>query len=110
MAVERHIQMNSGRLDNQESMKDLLKQLAEDGEELLRQELDLAKIEMRESLSAYAADTARIGIAVVVAGLAGLSLTAFLIIALGRLVFSNNYWLSALIVGVVLLAIGAVML
>src|SRR5438477_9152972 len=76
-----------------ESFKELLKQLADDASQLIRQEIDLAKIELKESLSGYAADVARIGVAAVISGLGALTFTAFLVIALGQLLFGNNYWL-----------------
>jgi uncharacterized membrane protein YqjE len=110
MAVESRIPMGADKLpthaDQNEPLKDLLKQLAEDGSQLLRQEVDLAKMEMKETMSGYAQDGARIGTALMLALLGGLSLTAFLIIALGHLVLSDNYWLSSLIVAVLFLAIG----
>src|SRR5438874_5472623 len=61
-----------------ESFKELLKQLADDASQLIRQEIDLAKIELKESLSGYAADVARIGVAAVISGLGALTFTAFL--------------------------------
>jgi uncharacterized membrane protein YqjE len=111
MAVESRIGPDkvSGHAEQNESLKELLKQLAEDGSSLLRQEVALAKIELTDTVSGYAHDGARIGIALVFALLGGLALTAFLIIALGDLVLGDNYWLSALIVAVLFLAVGGMM-
>jgi uncharacterized membrane protein YqjE len=114
MAVESRILLGADKLpthaDQNESLKELVKQLAEDGSQLLRQEVDLAKMEMKETVSSYAQDGARIGTALMLALLGGFSLTAFLIIALGHLVLSDNYWLSSLIVAVLFLAIGGGMI
>ena len=86
---------------------DLLRRFGEDAGVLVRDEIALAKLELRESLSVYAKGAAKLAIAAG-AGLVGaLSLTAFLIIALGDLM--NNYWLSALIVTVALLTTAAVL-
>ena len=111
MAVERQLYSGSTPLSSTtsdtESFKELLKQLAGDASQLIRQEIELAKIEMKESVSGYAADAARIGIAAVIGGLGAGAFTAFLIIALAQLVFGNNYWLSALVVAVLLLGTAA---
>jgi uncharacterized membrane protein YqjE len=86
---------------------DLLRRLGEDAGVLVRDEIALAKLELRESLKDYAQDAAKLAVAAG-AGLVGaLSLTAFLIIALGDLM--DNYWLSALLVTVVLLVTAAVL-
>ena len=63
---------------------ELLKQLANETTTLVRQELDLAKAEMREKAGKAGAGAGMWGAAGVI-GLLGLgSLTAFLILALGR--------------------------
>ncbi len=86
----------------------LLKQLTSDTAELLRQELELAKAEIRETGTRVAKDATKVGVAAGLAFMGGLSLTAFLVIALGRLL-NGNYWLSALIVGVVAFGVGYTM-
>lgn len=86
---------------------DLLRQLSDDASRLIRQEMTLAKVEVRQSVSQAGKGAARIGIAAAFALLGGMAAVAFLIIGLGDLL--GNYWLSALIVSVALLAIAAVM-
>ena len=83
----------------------LLKQLTGDTAELLRQELALAKSEVRETGTRLLRDAAKVGIAVGLTMMGGLALTASLIVGLGVLL-SGNYWLSALIVGVVAFGAG----
>ena len=89
------------------SLGELLRRLTTDTGELVRQEVSLARAEMREVGGRVARDGAKIGIALGLALAGVLALTAFLVIALGDLV--GNYWLGALIVGLVLLGVGAFM-
>lgn len=90
------------------SIGELLKRVTDDTTELVRQEVALAKVELRESLAtlSQAATKAGLGLGLALAGV--LALTAFLIAGLGSLL-DGRYWLAALIVGVVFLAIGIVM-
>lgn len=89
------------------SLGDLFRRLTSDTSELVRQEIALAKTELRETGSTLARDGQRIGIAVGLALAGTLALTAFLIVLLGDVL--DNYWLSALIVGVVFLGVGVVL-
>ncbi|HUP89646.1 MAG TPA: phage holin family protein [Longimicrobiales bacterium] len=86
---------------------ELLKRFGQDGASLVKQEIALAKLEMRESVKGYMADAAKIGVAAGVGLLGSLALLAFMIIGLGDLL--NNYWLSALIVAVAFLAIASML-
>jgi uncharacterized membrane protein YqjE len=83
---------------------DLFRQLAQDSATLVRQEMALAKAELRENVKSVARDTAKIAVGAVLAGVGALVLVAFLVIVLGDAV--NNYWVGALIVGVLFVAIG----
>jgi uncharacterized membrane protein YqjE len=86
------------------SLGELFKRLTTDTTELIRHEMDLAKVEVREAAATLARDAAKLGVAVAL-GLAGvLALGAFAIVGLGDLF--NSYWVAALIVGLALLAIG----
>jgi len=85
---------------------ELLKQLANETTTLVRQELDLAKAEMREKAGKAGPGVGMWGAAGVTALLAGGALTAFLILALDG-VMPN--WLAALLVGVVYAAIAGVL-
>jgi hypothetical protein len=93
----------------------LVSRLSTDATQLVHDELELAKLELRDvtqTLSAdlkeagqtLAKDLAKLGVSLVLAMLAGLALTAGAIMGIGLLV--GAYWAGALIVGV-LLAIGA---
>jgi uncharacterized membrane protein YqjE len=86
---------------------DLFRQLAQDSATLVRQEMALAKAELRENVKSVARDTARIAIGAAVAGVGALVLVAFLVLLLGDAV--GKYWAGALIVGVLMLAIGALL-
>jgi uncharacterized membrane protein YqjE len=89
------------------SLGDLVRQLAQDSTTLIRQEVALAKMEMRENVKTAARDMAMIAVGGAIAAVGGLVLTAFLVILLGSLLL--NYWLSALIVGLLFLIIGGVL-
>jgi uncharacterized membrane protein YqjE len=88
------------------SIGELLRRLSTDTSELVRQEVALAKAEMRRTGTTLARDGARIGVAVGLALVGALALGAFAVLALGQLL--DNYWLAALIVGLVLLGIAYV--
>jgi hypothetical protein len=88
----------------QPSLGDLFRQLTTDTGELIRQEATLVKAEVRQAGATLAKDATKVGIAAGLALAGTLSLTAFLVVLLGNLL--NNYWLAALIVGVVFLGIG----
>lgn len=88
------------------SVGQLFSRFSEDASRLVRDEMALAKLEMRETMDVVKRDAMRFGVALVLVWMAGLALTTALVVGLGALL--GNYWLSALIVGVVMLAIGAV--
>jgi uncharacterized membrane protein YqjE len=83
---------------------DLFRQLAQDSAMLVRQEMALAKAELRENVKSVARDAAKIAVGAVLAGVGALVLVAFLVLLLGDAV--GKYWAGALIVGVLLVAIG----
>ena len=85
---------------------ELLKQLANETATLVRQELDLAKAEMREKAGKAGPGFGMWGAAGVTALLALGSLTAFLILALDG---AMPNWLAALIVGLAWAAIAGVL-
>ncbi len=90
------------------SLGELFKRLTGDTSELIRQEAALAKAEIREMASDLAGDAMKVGVAAGLALVGVLALGAFLVLALGNLL-GGAYWLSSLIVGVVLLGIGAML-
>ena len=85
---------------------ELLKQLANETTTLVRQELELAKAEMREKAGKAGPGVGMWGAAGVTALAALGSLTAFLILALDG---AMPNWLAALIVGLVYSAIAGVL-
>lgn len=98
-------------------LKTLLSRLNQDATQLVHDELDLAKLELRDVASALSTDVhdaattlvkdlAKVGVALTLASLAGLTLTTAAILGLGELL--DAYWAGALIVGLVLLVAAAV--
>jgi uncharacterized membrane protein YqjE len=85
---------------------ELLKELANETTTLVRQELDLAKAEMREKAGKAGPGFGMWGAAGVTALLSLGSLTAFLILALDG---AMPNWLAALIVGLVYAAVAGVL-
>lgn len=115
MAIrEREVRSESMRFDvridgreQEEPIGSLLKRFGQDASTLIRQEITLAKLELRESARSLAADAGKLGAAAGLALFGGFALVAFVIAGLGALI--DNYWLSALIVAVLLLG-GAALL
>ena len=104
--------------DDDVGLKTLLSRLNHDASQLVHDELELAKLELREVASALSSDVrdagqtlakdlAKLGVALSLALMAGLALTAGAVIGIGELL-GDEYWAGGLIVGVVLL-IAAVM-
>ena len=89
------------------SLGSLFGQLAQDSSTLIKQEIGLAKAEMRASMRETATGAVRVGIAAAVAGVGAHVLVAFLVLLLGQLL--DNYWLAALIVGGVLTLLGGIL-
>jgi len=86
------------------ALGDLFRQLAQDSATLVRQEVALAKAELRENVKSVARDTAKIAVGAVVAAVGALVMVLFLVLLLGDVV--GEYWAGALIVGVLFVAIG----
>lgn len=93
--------------DDEVPVGELFRRLSQDASALVRDEIALAKVELRETAKGYTKDAAKLGIAAAVAWMGVLALTAFLVVGLGDLF--NNYWLSSLIVAIAFLATGAMM-
>jgi len=103
---------HDGEVDDDASLKVLLRRLSSDASQLAHDELELAKMELRDISDALrndvreagrtlAKDIAKVGVALTLASLGGLALTAGAILAIGD--WLDSYWAGALIVGVVLL-------
>jgi membrane protein len=84
---------------------ELVRELSRDAAHLARQEIALARAEVRQNVRAAARDTALIVAGGTIAALGGLVLLAALVIAAGDLL-GGRYALGALLVGLALLAIG----
>ena len=97
----------SGNGADEKPLGELFKQFGQDASTLVKQEITLAKLELRESVKGLAQDAGKIGAAAGLAWFGAMALLAFLIIGLGDLI--DNYWLSALIVAVLLLGAAAVL-
>lgn len=113
MAVEQPRRPGDGETERQPagregSIGEDLRQLADDSLDLMRQELALAKLEMREMARDLASDGVRLAVALGIAGVGGLALTAFLILVIGNLL-DGAFWAGALIVGAVFLLIGGIL-
>ena len=90
------------------SIGELFKRMTSDASLLVRQELSLARTEMKESVTQVKVMAVKVAIAAALAIPGTIALTAFLVIALGQAI--NSYWASALIVGTVLLATAALLI
>lgn len=88
---------------------DLVRRLADDGRSLLRQEIALAKLELRESVISFARGSLFLAVGLLLLGVGMIVLLVFVILALGGLL-DGQYWLSTLIVGASLAALGAILL
>jgi hypothetical protein len=93
---------------HERSLGELFRQLTSDTSELMSKEIALVKAEARLTGATLVRDGAKVGTAIGLAFAGVLALTAFLIAGLGDLL-DGRYWLSALIVGVVFLAVGGVL-
>ena len=89
------------------SLGELFRQLADDSSSLIKQEINLAKTELKETVSQAVRDAVWIPVWGAVALVGSLVLVTFLVLLIGDLL--NNYWLAALIVGVVFTGLGGLM-
>lgn len=97
-----------GRGDGEtRSLGSLFRDLSADASVLIRQEVALAKSEMRRNVRALVRDVGSMAAWGAVTVVGGLVLVAFLVAGLGDLL--DNYWLAALVVGLAFVAVGAFM-
>lgn len=82
----------------------LVRDLADDTRTLVRQEVQLAKMEVAHGVKRVAKDSAWIGAGAAVVAVGGLCLVLALALGLGALL--GSYWLGTLITGGVLLIVG----
>lgn len=90
--------------DHFQPIKELVSEFLEQGRRLLRAEAQLARAELREEFKKASAGAALAAGGGVVALVGALTFTAFIVIVLAA---AMPLWLAALIVSVVLIAVGA---
>lgn len=88
------------------SFPELLRRLGHDSAELVRQELQLAKLEVKETAQGVARDALTLGSGLGLLAAGGLAATAGLILLLARLL-GDSYWLAAAIIGAVYILTGS---
>lgn len=117
MPLNEEFRRSDGPLDGAD-LRTLLRRLNEDVTQLAHDEIELAKLEIREVAGAFSADlheasrtmvqnVAKVGVALVLAWLAGLALTAGAILGIGRLL-GGEFWAGGLIVGALFLIAAAI--
>ena len=89
------------------ALGDLFRQLAQDSATLVRQEMTLAKAELKSNVKSVARDAAMVAVGGILALVGAIVLIAFLVVAVGDAL--DNYWLGALIVGVLFLLVGGLL-
>jgi uncharacterized membrane protein YqjE len=95
-------------LTNEEQpFSSILKDLFQSVYDLVQSELRLAKAELKHNTKDVLHQVQSIGISAVIAWLGAQVLLAFAVIGLGSLI--GNYWLSALIIGLLLFIPGSLM-
>jgi len=102
-------ELRHDRSVQERSIGELFGQLTQDTALLVRQEVQLAKSEMQQKISQATRDLVSLATGGAVVLLGGLALTAALILVLAGPV-GLGPWLAALLVGVVLAAVGYTML
>lgn len=93
---------------HEESIGNLVRELARDTGQLVRQEIELAKLELKQSVRTAMVDSMKLGVAFGLAIVGGLCLIIALILGLGR-ALGGAYWAGALITGAFLLVVGGLL-
>ncbi|HSU12815.1 YhjD/YihY/BrkB family envelope integrity protein [Longimicrobium sp.] len=91
------------------SLGELFRRLGADASALVRHEVALAKLELRQNLRSLASDAGKAAAGAAIAAVGALVLLEALVFGVGDLL-GRRYWLSALIVGVLLVTIGVILL
>ncbi|HEX5871651.1 MAG TPA: phage holin family protein [Longimicrobium sp.] len=107
--AELHVTPPDGRAGggNDPALGDLFRQLAQDSATLVRQEMNLAKAELKSNVKSVARDAAMVAIGGILALVGVVVLIVFLVVAVGDAL--DNYWLGALVVGVLFLLVGGLL-
>lgn len=86
---------------------DLIRQLAQDSATLVRQEVALAKAELQQNVKGVARDLTMVAVGGVIALIGAMVLILFLVLAVGDAL--DEYWLGALIVGLLFVVVGGLL-
>jgi uncharacterized membrane protein YqjE len=97
------------KVESEPSLTQLIRSLLHDSQTLIRQEIELAKLELQHSAMRLARQSAFMAIGGFLIALGLLVLLVFVIILLGVLL-GDRYWQSTLIVGLVLCLGGLIVL
>ena len=92
--------------DQDPGIPDLIRRLSDDSKRLVTDEVSLAKIEAKESLSRATRGFMWLGLALAVSVVMMVALTIFLTTLIGRAV-NGHMWLGAIVTGVIELGLGA---
>ena len=92
--------------DSDPGIPDLIRRLSDDSKRLVTDEVNLAKIEAKESLSRATRGFMWLGLALAVSVVMMVALTIFLTTLIGRAV-NGHMWLGAIVTGLVELGLGA---
>ncbi|MCM2323830.1 MAG: phage holin family protein [Oligoflexia bacterium] len=93
---------------NSSPYSQILREIADSFQALLRSEIHLARAETKETLTQLSHKGAAAALFAVLALGGLLPLLAFLVIGLGKLL-GDNYWLSSLLIGMAMLAVGGLL-
>jgi hypothetical protein len=95
--------------DPDTGIPDLIRQLGDDSRRLVADELQLAKLEMKESMQRAGRGAVRLAVAFGIGIVTLVALTVFLATLIGRLA-SGHMWVGAIVTGLIELAIAALLL
>jgi hypothetical protein len=90
------------------SLGTVLGEIGESAKELIRSEVELLKIEIKDSAKKLGKHSTQVAIFGLLCIVSILPLTAFLVIGLGK-ILNENYWLSSLIIGLIYAATGGIL-
>jgi hypothetical protein len=96
-------------IDPDTKITELVGQLASDSKRLVRDEVLLGKLEIKESIRTGARGVLWLSVAFGVAVIALVALTIALVSLIGRLA-DGHYWVGALVTGIIEVALGALLL
>jgi hypothetical protein len=94
------------QIDPDVGIPDLVRQLTEDSKRLVMDEVNLGKLEVKENLRTAVRGVLRLAIAFGVGVVALSAFTVFLAALIGRMA-NGNYWVGALVIGVLELGLAA---